>query len=129
MPLESRAMAEECRSSAPPRPAGAAARLATLPAGLARGVIRGYQLSFSMIFGRSCRYLPSCSESADESISRYGRWPGLWMALARFGRCNPLGSHGFDPVPDALPPAARWYTPWRYGRWSGRHIEHTFYTD
>jgi uncharacterized protein len=120
---------------APPRSWSArpAARLlghlGAVPAALARGLIRAYQLSFSMIFGRTCRHLPSCSEYADEAIARYGLWPGLWMGLARFCRCNPLGSHGFDPVPEALPPAARWYTPWRYGRWTGRHIEHKFYTD
>jgi len=92
-----------------------------------RLVIRIYQLSLSSIFGRGCRHLPTCSEYADAALARYGAWAGLWMALARFWRCRPLGSHGFDPIPEFLPPAARWYTPWRYGRWSGGHIEHTFF--
>lgn len=103
-------------------------RFAAAPAGAVRALIRGYQLTFSSIFGRTCRHLPSCSEYADEAIARHGLWPGLWMALARFWRCRPFGSHGLDPVPDALPAGAAWYTPWRYGRWSGRHIEHRFYT-
>lgn len=91
-----------------------------------RLVIRAYQLTLSSLFGRSCRHLPTCSEFADEALDRHGLWPGLWMALARFTRCHPLGSDGFDPVPDTLPAGARWYRPWRYGRWTGRHIEHRF---
>ena len=33
----------------------------------------------------------------------------------------PLG-HG-DPVPEALQSGSAWYLPWRYGRWTGRHID------
>jgi len=43
------------------------------------------------------------------------------MALARFLRCHPWGTAGLDFVPAALPEGSRWYTPWRYGRWSGRN--------
>lgn len=83
----------------------------------AHWLIRGYQLSLSMLVGRWCRHLPTCSEYTDEAIRRHGFWPGGWMGTARLCRCNPLGTSGFDPVPKALPQAARWYTPWRYGRW------------
>ena len=41
------------------------------------------------------------------------------MTLARLSRCHPFGTRGLDFVPQALPAAARWYTPWRYGRWRG----------
>ena len=92
----------------------------------ARLFIRAYQLTLSSLFGRTCRHLPTCSEFADEAIDRHGLWAGLWMAMARFGRCHPLGSDGFDPVPETLPVGARWYRPWRYGRWTGKHIEHRF---
>ncbi len=91
-----------------------------------RALIRAYQLSLSSLAGRTCRHLPTCSQFADEAIARHGLWAGLWMALARIGRCHPLGSDGFDPVPETLPAGARWYRPWRYGRWTGRHIEHRF---
>lgn len=93
---------------------------------LALAAIRAYQLSLSAVFGRSCRHLPTCSDYAIDAIGRFGFWAGGWMTAARISRCHPFGSHGFDPAPDALPEHARWYTPWRYGRWSGRHIEHTF---
>jgi putative component of membrane protein insertase Oxa1/YidC/SpoIIIJ protein YidD len=41
------------------------------------------------------------------------------MALARILRCHPFGTDGLDFVPTALPARARWWTPWRYGRWRG----------
>lgn len=85
-------------------------------------LIRFYRLTFSAIMGRTCRYLPTCSEYAEEAVARFGAWNGGWMALARVSRCHPLGASGFDPVPEELPRAASWYMPWRYGRWTGRHI-------
>jgi len=36
-------------------------------------------------------------------------------------RCHPLGSSGLDFVPPSPPPGARWYLPWRYGKWSWRN--------
>ena len=95
----------------------AARWLVGLPALLARVLILVYRYSLSSIAGRTCRHLPTCSEYADGAIARFGLWAGGWMAAARFWRCRPSGSHGFDPVPISLPPAARWYTPWRYGHW------------
>lgn len=105
-----------------PDPAGDAAvpasgRRRSLPVTLARVLIRAYQLTLSAFFGRTCRHMPTCSEYADQAIAGYGLWAGGWMALARLWRCRPFGSHGYDPVPDALPAGGRWYTPWRYGRW------------
>lgn len=117
-------MADQSPSNAPEL----LTRLAAAPAVLVRALIRLYQLTLSSIVGRTCRHLPSCSEYADGAIARHGLWPGAWMALARFWRCRPFGSHGLDPVPQTLPAQARWFTPWRYGRWSGRHIEHRFHT-
>ena len=90
---------------------------------VARAVVRGYQLTFSALVGRTCRYLPTCSEYTDEAIRRYGVWPGLWMGLARIGRCRPKGGSGYDPVPDTLSPSARPWAPWRYGDWAGRNIK------
>lgn len=92
--------------------------------GLAHGLIRAYQLTLSSVIGRHCRYLPTCSDYADEAIQRYGLWAGGWMGLARICRCNPLGASGFDPVPDEAPRRAGWLTPWRYGRWRGPFENH-----
>ena len=90
------------------------------PALGARALIRIYRYTLSSLFGRTCRHLPTCSEYADEAIARFGLWGGGWMALARFWRCRPFGTSGFDPVPQILPHGTAWYRPWRYGRWASR---------
>ena len=84
-----------------------------------RLLILGYRYSLSMLIGRTCRHLPTCSEYADEALARHGAWAGGWMGLSRIARCNPWGTSGLDFVPAALPESARWYMPWRYGRWRG----------
>jgi len=85
--------------------------------------IRGYKIFISPYFRGSCRYLPTCSEYTEEAVRRFGLWAGIWMGLARIQRCGPLGASGFDPVPQGRLPGAAWYAPWRYGQWSGRHID------
>ncbi|ADZ70070.1 membrane protein insertion efficiency factor YidD [Polymorphum gilvum] len=94
----------------------------SLPARLGLALIWIYRHSLSLVMGRACRYAPTCSHYTEEAILRYGLWAGGWMGLARILRCNPFGASGYDPIPEALPPQARWYAPWRYGRWTGRHI-------
>ncbi|NVO17920.1 MAG: membrane protein insertion efficiency factor YidD [Rhodoplanes sp.] len=96
-----------------------AAALARLPRLFARAVIRMYQLTLSPFLGSDCRHLPTCSAYGDEAIARFGLWAGGWMTLARFCRCQPLGTRGLDFVPAELPAGARWWLPWRYGRWRG----------
>jgi uncharacterized protein len=85
----------------------------------AHWAIRGYQLTLSSLVGRQCRHWPSCSEYTDEAIGRHGFWAGGWMGAARICRCGPFGTHGVDIVPDRPPARARWWMPWRYGRWRG----------
>jgi putative membrane protein insertion efficiency factor len=86
---------------------------------IAHWLIRAYQLSLSMLIGRTCRHFPSCSSYTDEAILKYGLWAGGWIGVARLCRCHPWGTSGVDIVCEALPPTAHWYTPWRYGRWRG----------
>jgi len=85
----------------------------------AYGLIQAYRYSLSAFVGRTCRHLPTCSEYTRDAILSHGFWPGGWMGAARLWRCRPGGSHGYDPVPKAVPERARWYLPWRYGRWRG----------
>jgi putative component of membrane protein insertase Oxa1/YidC/SpoIIIJ protein YidD len=40
------------------------------------------------------------------------------VTLARLLRCHPFGTSGLDLVPQTLPARARWYLPWRYGKWA-----------
>jgi len=95
---------------------GAAVRLSR-QAG--RALVALYRATLAPLIGPRCRHLPSCSEYADEAIGRFGLWAGGWMAFARILRCNPWGTHGLDFVPAGVPPGARWWMPWRYGRWRG----------
>ena len=87
------------------------------------GLIRVYRYTLSPLIGRECRYLPTCSEYTEEAIGRFGLWAGVWMGLARLQRCGPFGASGHDPIPEELPAHSAWYRPWRYGRWTGSHID------
>jgi putative membrane protein insertion efficiency factor len=96
--------------------ANAAARL---PRNAGRALIWIYRHTLSPLVGYNCRHLPTCSIYGDEAIERFGLWGGGWMTLARLLRCQPWGTSGIDNVPLTTPPGARWYLPWRYGRWRG----------
>jgi len=78
-----------------------------------------YRHTLAALVGPRCRHLPTCSDYADQAIERFGLWAGGWMTLARLLRCHPWGTAGLDFVPAALPANARWYMPWRFGRWRG----------
>jgi uncharacterized protein len=99
------------------RPQGFAVR--RLPRDLGRSLIWLYRHTLSLLVGYNCRHLPTCSVYGDEAIERFGLWAGGWMTLARLLRCHPFGTSGIDNVPAEAPPGARWYLPWRYGRWRG----------
>ena len=62
--------------------------------------IRIYQRLVSPAFGERCKYYPSCSEYAAQSIMRFGILRGLVLAGWRLLRCNPWSRGGYDPVED-----------------------------
>ena len=69
---------------------------------IACGVVRGYQLLLRPLLPAACRFQPSCSEYARESLSSHGVIWGGWLALRRLARCHPFNPGGYDPPPDAL---------------------------
>lgn len=68
-------------------------RAASLP-------IVAYQRLISPAIPRRCKYEPSCSTYAAQSIAEYGILRGLVLGVWRLLRCNPFSHGGFDPVSD-----------------------------
>ena len=62
-------------------------------------IIKIYQFIFSPLIGNNCRYFPTCSEYAIESLKLHGLLRGLFFAIRRILNCHPFGGHGFDPIP------------------------------
>ena len=62
--------------------------------------IRVYQRAISPALPRRCKYYPSCSQYAVQSIRSYGILRGLVLAAWRLLRCNPWSLGGVDFVED-----------------------------
>ncbi|MAI08353.1 MAG: membrane protein insertion efficiency factor YidD [Magnetococcales bacterium] len=61
-----------------------------------------YRTFFNAIFkqfGGRCRFYPSCSDYAVESLKIHGGIKGGWLALKRILKCGPFHDGGYDPVP------------------------------
>ena len=65
--------------------------------------IKFYKYILSPLFGQNCRFLPSCSEYAEESLKTHGFVKGLYLTFKRISKCHPIkflgGSSGLDLVP------------------------------
>lgn len=68
------------------------------------GVIRFYQKYLSPLLPPTCRFNPTCSQYASESIEVHGVLKGGWLAIRRICRCHPYNPGGFDPVPRVRKP-------------------------
>ena len=65
-------------------------------------LIRAYQLIISPLLGSNCRFAPTCSEYAMESLKLHGLIKGLFLTIKRIGKCHPWGGHGYDPIPTKI---------------------------
>ena len=61
--------------------------------------IKGYQLLVSPLLGSNCRFYPSCSSYAAESIENHGVIKGGCLSFLRLIKCHPFHAGGYDPVP------------------------------
>lgn len=68
--------------------------------GLLLILIRVYKLFMSPILMNRCRYLPTCSEYAIESLKVHGLLKGGKLTLKRILSCHPFGKSGIDMVPE-----------------------------
>jgi hypothetical protein len=58
--------------------------------------IRAYQRVISPMFGRRCKYHPTCSEYAVGAVRDFGVFRGTVLAGWRLLRCNPWSAGGVD---------------------------------
>lgn len=75
-------------------------QLRRLPVTLLRGGVLFYRYFVSPLLGTNCRFLPSCSDYAQEALARHGALKGSWLTVRRLARCHPFGGSGLDPVPE-----------------------------
>ena len=60
-------------------------------------LVRIYQWTLSPLFGRQCRFEPSCSRYFIGAVRKYGAIVGAWKGVCRIGRCHPWHPGGYDP--------------------------------
>ena len=59
--------------------------------------VRVYQWTLSPIFGRQCRFQPTCSNYMIQAVEKYGAFRGTLKGIWRIVRCNPFCRGGYDP--------------------------------
>ena len=68
--------------------------------------IQVYRAAISPFLASRCRFLPTCSDYAQQAIGQHGALAGGWLAIRRLARCHPWGASGIDEVP-VNPPVFR----------------------
>lgn len=62
-------------------------------------LIAFYRRCISPHTPNACRFVPTCSQYAQEAIQKYGALKGSWLAFKRLLRCNPFYKGDlYDPV-------------------------------
>ncbi|MEE9542480.1 MAG: membrane protein insertion efficiency factor YidD [Thermodesulfobacteriota bacterium] len=58
-----------------------------------------YKKFISPVLPNVCRFYPSCSKYAYDSIEVHGAARGVLLTLWRLLKCHPFHPGGYDPVP------------------------------
>lgn len=61
-------------------------------------ILQGYKRAVSPLLPPACRYVPSCSEYAEQAVEMRGVLKGGLLGMWRLLRCHPFAKGGFDPV-------------------------------
>ena len=64
-------------------------------------LLRAYQVVLSPMLGPNCRFYPTCSNYAIESVRTHGAARGGLLAVRRICKCHPWNDGGVDHVPPA----------------------------
>ena len=57
-----------------------------------------YRKTISPLKKPTCRFIPTCSKYALESVEKYGAIKGAYLAMRRIFRCHPFNQGGYDPL-------------------------------
>ena len=61
-------------------------------------LVKGYRLFLSPVFGKQCRFYPTCSQYALDALKSKTLFISLKLILIRISKCHPLNDGGYDPV-------------------------------
>ncbi len=59
-------------------------------------IIKFYQIFISPVFGKVCRFYPSCSQYSYIAVRKYGIVKGMWKGIKRILKCHPWNTGGVD---------------------------------
>lgn len=60
--------------------------------------VKFYQKAISPLFGRRCRFYPTCSAFCIQAVAKYGVLLGLYCSIRRILKCNPFNLGGIEYV-------------------------------
>jgi len=61
-------------------------------------LVKGYGYFLSPVFGKQCRFYPTCSQYALDALNSKSFFKSLKLILLRISKCHPLHEGGYDPV-------------------------------
>jgi len=65
-------------------------RLKNAPRSFGVFLINVYQKYISNLFGKKCRFYPTCSEYTKQAIDKYGIIKGSFKGIKRILKCHPF---------------------------------------